>query len=240
MSFSFIFQGQDFPAVDNSTDEGLLAIGGDLSTKRLLRAYSLGIFPWYSEDDPIMWWSPNPRMVIKPNDFKPSKSLRKLLRDRNYQVKIDYKFEEVISACASNIRKDQDGTWITNELKAAVIRLHQLGFAHSFEIYIDNELVGGLYGLSLGKVFFGESMFHKVSNVSKLAFYELTKFLKQHDFELIDAQQETAHLKSLGAYPVDRNYFLSLLKEYISAPTFRGNWGNGGGAAYEALSFEAF
>ncbi|MBZ0242895.1 MAG: leucyl/phenylalanyl-tRNA--protein transferase, partial [Bacteroidales bacterium] len=209
------------------------------STERLLRAYSLGIFPWYSEDDPIMWWSPNPRMVIKPSDFKASKSLRKLLRDANYQVKIDYNFEEVISACASNPRKDQDGTWITNELKAALIRLHQLGFAHSFEIYTDKELVGGLYGLSLGKVFFGESMFHKVSNASKLAFYELTKFLKQHDFELIDAQQETAHLKSLGAYPVDRTYFLSLLEEYISAPTLRGNWGNGG-AAYQAINFEAF
>jgi len=237
MSFSFILQGQDFPAVENSTDEGLLAIGGDLSSARLLRAYSLGIFPWYSEDDPIMWWSPNPRMVMKPNDFYPAKSLRKLLRDSSYQFKIDCNFEEVIKACAVNNRKDQDGTWITDELSAAFIRLHKLGFAHSFEIYINEKLVGGLYGLSLGKIFFGESMFHHVSNASKLAFYQLTEFLKAHDFKLIDAQQETAHLKSLGAYPIDRTYFLSLLKENITAPTLRGNWGNGN-AAYEVLNFE--
>lgn len=238
MSFSFIFQGQDFPPVDSSTHEGLLAIGGDLSATRLLRAYSLGIFPWYSQDDPIMWWSPNPRMVIKPSDFRPSKSLRKLLRDGNYQLKIDSAFEEVITACALSIREDQAGTWITDELKAAYIRLHKMGFAHSFEIYINNELAGGLYGLSLGKVFFGESMFHHVSNTSKLAFYQLTEFLKQHDFELIDAQQETAHLKSLGAYPVDRTYFLSLLKKYITAPTLLGNWGNGR-MGFESLSFDA-
>lgn len=238
MSFSFIFQGQDFPDVDNSTDEGLLAIGGDLSTARLLRAYSLGIFPWYSDDDPIMWWSPNPRMIIKPSDFKPSKSLRKLLRDSSYQLKIDCNFEEVITACAVNNRKDQDGTWITDELRAAFIRLYALGFAHSFEIHINDKLVGGLYGLSLGKLFFGESMFHHVSNASKLAFCQLTEFLKAHDFELIDVQQETAHLKSLGAYPVDRTYFLSLLEKHIAAPTLRGNWGNGN-AVYEVLNFEA-
>lgn len=237
MAFSFILKGQDFPPIENSTDEGLLAIGGDLSSERLLRAYSLGIFPWYSEDDPIMWWSTNPRMIMKPSDFKPSKSLRKSLRDTPCQFKIDENFEAVIKACAAKDRINQEGTWITNELMEAFIKLHHLGFAHSFETYEKGQLVGGLYGLSLGKVFFGESMFHHVSNASKMAFYQLTEFLKTNNFELIDAQQETSHLKSLGAYPVDRNYFLILLKNFLNAPTLLGNWGNGN-ARHQVIDFK--
>lgn len=227
MSFSFIFNNEDFPPVQQSTAEGLLAIGGDLGIPRLIKAYSLGIFPWFSEDDPIMWWSPDPRMILKPADFKTSKSLKKIVRDSQYEIKIDTAFEEVISACGSMPRQGQEGTWITNDLKTAFILLHKIGLAHSFEIFMDNELVGGLYGLSLGKVFFGESMFYKVNNASKLAFYHFVNFLKEHDFALIDAQQETNHLKSLGAYAIERSHFIELLAHYLAEPTLQGNWGNG-------------
>jgi leucyl/phenylalanyl-tRNA--protein transferase len=215
----------DFPPVSNANSVGLLAIGGNLSPGNMLMAYSKGIFPWYTEEDPLMWWSPDPRMILKPEDFKASKSLKSLVRKANYTMRIDSCFEKVMKNCAGISRKGEDGTWITKELTEVFLKLHQLGFAHSFEIFMQNELVGGLYGLAIGKVFFGESMFHKQSNASKLAFYHLVEFLKKNRFELIDAQQETPHLKSLGAYPVNRESFVKLLEKYIQNPSLIGIWG---------------
>lgn len=215
----------DFPPVNLANESGLLAVGGDVSPGNLLLAYSKGIFPWYSDDEPVMWWSPNPRMILKPEYYKASKSLKKLVREGNYSLGIDTSFEEVMHHCAHNPRNGEQGTWITPELTASFVTLHQLGFAHSFEIFMDKKLVGGLYGLSIGKVFFGESMFFKVPNASKLAFYHFIEFLKQNDFKLVDAQQETSHLKSLGAYPITREDFLELLNVYVCEPSLCGNWG---------------
>jgi len=215
----------DFPPVSNANSVGLLAIGGNLSPGNILMAYSKGIFPWYTEEDPLMWWSPNPRMILKPEDFKVSKSLKSLVRKANYTLRIDSCFETVMKNCAEISRKGEDGTWITKEMTEVFLKLHQLGFAHSFEIFMQNELVGGLYGLAIGKVFFGESMFHKQSNASKLAFYHLVEFLKINQFELIDAQQETPHLKSLGAYLANRESFVKLLEKYIQNPSLIGIWG---------------
>ncbi|MDD4373797.1 MAG: leucyl/phenylalanyl-tRNA--protein transferase [Bacteroidales bacterium] len=215
----------DFPPVNLSNEAGLLAVGGTVSPGNLLRAYSMGIFPWYSEADPIMWWSPDPRMVLRPEDYRASKSLKKLVREGNYKLGIDTCFKEVMNNCAQNPRKGDSGTWITADLTEGFVNLHEAGFAHSFEIFMNNELVGGLYGLAIGKVFFGESMFFKVSNASKLAFYHLIEFLLRNKFKLIDAQQETAHLKSLGAYSIMRRDFIDLLNNYVKQPGLYGNWG---------------
>jgi len=215
----------DFPPVKLANESGLLAIGGDVSPGNLLLAYSQGIFPWYSDDEPVMWWSPNPRMIMKPADFKASKSLKKLVREGKYSFRIDTAFAEVMHQCAHSPRSGQIGTWITPDLTAGFIALHESGFAHSFEVFVDNKLVGGLYGLAIEKVFFGESMFYQLANASKLAFYHFIEFLKQNDFKLIDAQQETTHLKSLGAYTVTREDFIDLLNIYVSEPSLCGNWG---------------
>lgn len=222
MLFSFDL---DFPPVDQANDAGLLAIGGTVSPGNLLLAYSKGIFPWNVESEPVMWWSPDPRMVLRPQDFKASKSLIKLVREANYSLGIDTCFENVMINCAFNPRKGEYGTWITPDLTDGFVALHKAGFAHSFEIFMDKKLVGGLYGLAIGQVFFGESMFHKVSNASKLAFYHLIEFLNQNNFKLIDAQQETQHLKSLGAYAIMRDEFVSLLNNYVDQPSLCGNWG---------------
>lgn len=222
-----IFQLRDepiFPDPELAEEEGLLAIGGDLSPERLLTAYSHGIFPWYSEDDPILWFSPNPRMVLYLDDFKCSETLSRLVRSDKYELRIDTQFPEVIKACAKVPRPGQDGTWITPDMQAAYVELHRLGFAHSFETYLDGALVGGLYGVSLGSAFFGESMFHKERDASKFAFHALVQFARANHFDFIDAQQPTKHLRSLGAKEVARSIFLKQLASTRSNPTLHGPW----------------
>ena len=213
-----------FPNPELANDIGLLAVGGDLSIKRLLLAYSHGIFPWYSKDDPIMWWSPDPRMVLFPEKLKISKSLSQTLKNKNYEVRFDSNFEEVIENCSKTMRKGQDGTWITEEMKNAYIQLHESGYAHSVETYIDGKLAGGLYGISLGRAFFGESMFYKESGASKIAFCFLVERVKEWDFYFIDTQVETQHLKSLGAINISRKEFLPLLNKTLNYPTIKGKW----------------
>ena len=200
-----------------------LAFGGDLSPERLLFAYSLGIFPWYSEGEPIMWWSPDPRMILFPQDLKISRSLKKVLK--KFDVSFDREFERVIKMCASVKRKGQEGTWITPEMVDAYIRLHKLGYAHSVEVYLNGKLVGGLYGVSIGRTFFGESMFHTVSNASKVGFVHLVERLKSWNFDMIDCQQSTPHMARFGAVDISRKKFLDILKKSVKKPSIVGNWG---------------
>lgn len=214
-----------FPPASHANPDGIVAVGGDLSPQRLIVAYANGIFPWYNEDDPILWWSLDPRLVIRPGEMKVSKSLRHTLKTRKFEVRIDTNFREVMLHCAQTPREGQDGTWILDEMVEAYCHLHALGLAHSFETYLEGELVGGLYGVSIGKVFFGESMFHTVSDASKVAFYHLHKFLKSNGFQLIDCQQVTSHLMSLGAYAIPRNVFLNELATLTREMTIVGNWG---------------
>ena len=203
-----------FPNPSNSEEDGLLAIGGDLSPERLLLAYSRGIFPWFSEAEPILWWSPDPRFVIYPKDIKISHSMKKLLKKNTYTVTYDTCFRNVISNC-SNMRK-KSGTWITSEMVDAYCKLHELGFAHSVETWFNDKLVGGLYGISLGKCFFGESMFSIMDNASKTAFITLSNKLENEGFSIIDCQVYTTHLESLGAINMLREKFLEIVKEGIS------------------------
>ena len=188
-----------FPPPDYADPSGLLAVGGDLSNERLLEAYRLGIFPWYSDDQPILWWSPDPRLVLDLNDFKISRSLRKTLKREVFQVTLDHAFEEVIRACAVVPREAQNGTWITNELLKAYVNLHGLGYAHSVESWFGGKLAGGLYGVSLGKCFFGESMFHLKTDASKVALHALVQRLRAGGFTLLDIQWVTPHLAQFGA-----------------------------------------
>ncbi len=213
-----------FPDPNLANESGLLAVGGDLSPERLMLAYSQGIFPWFSEDDPIMWWSPDPRMILYPDNLKVSKSLRQTINKEEFEVKLDTQFEKVISNCSKAPRSDQDGTWITKEMKNAYITLHKLGLAHSVETYYNNKLVGGLYGISFGKAFFGESMFFHRRDASKIALYFLVQKLKELDFHFIDAQVETEHLKSMGAQLISRKEFLISLNNALNYPTIQGKW----------------
>lgn len=214
-----------FPPADRANDDGLLAFGGDLSPQRLLVAYANGIFPWFNDGEPIMWWSLDPRLVIRPGEMRVSKSLRRTLKSGRFEVRIDANFRDVMLHCAQTPRKDQDGTWIVDEMVDAYCHLHELGVAHSFETYEDGALVGGLYGIAIGKAFFGESMFHTVADASKVAFHHLHQFLLQRDFQLIDCQQETNHLKSLGAYTIPRSEFLKEVKTLTAEASLVGNWG---------------
>ena len=214
-----------FPPADRASEEGLLAFGGDLSPQRLIVAYANGIFPWYNEDEPLLWWSLDPRLIIRPGEMRVSKSLRRTIKAGKFEVRIDTNFREVMLHCAETPRKDQDGTWIQDEMVDAYCELNKMGIAHSFESYQNDELVGGLYGVSIGKVFFGESMFHTVTDASKVAFYHLHQFLQAHDFKLIDCQQETEHLMSLGAYAIPRKDFLDELKTLIREASLVGQWG---------------
>ena len=214
-----------FPHPKFSSKEGLLAAGGDLSPQRLLLAYQYGIFPWYNEDEPILWWSPDPRFVLIPSEIKVSKSMRRILKKGQFRVTFDQRFAEVINACSTVPRRGQEGTWLTAEMIEAYILLHQLGFAHSVEVWEGTTLVGGLYGVSLGKCFFGESMFSNVSNASKTALIHLSQTLEARGFTMIDCQSPTEHLKSMGASFVSREYFLDYLEENQAHPTLRGNWG---------------
>ena len=216
-----------FPDVEESTEEGIVAVGGDLSVERLILAYSKGIFPWYSSDrSPILWWSPDPRFVLFTENLIVSKSMRPYFNQNKFKVTWDQNFEDVIKNCQKIDREDQPGTWITSKMLAAYIQLHKKGYAHSVEVWLENELVGGLYGISLGKVFFGESMFAKVSNASKFGFISLVKQLKQKGFLLIDCQQETKHLESLGAAAIKRKDFIEFLKNNEIEETYLGSWEN--------------
>ncbi|MEJ2642573.1 MAG: leucyl/phenylalanyl-tRNA--protein transferase, partial [Desulfosarcinaceae bacterium] len=202
-----------FPPPHLATREGLLAVGGDLSPERLILAYKNGIFPWYNPGEPILWWSPDPRLVLFPRELHVSHSLRRLLRKKKFQVTFNTRFREVIGACAKAKRRAGEGTWITPEMQSAYIRLNDLGYAHSVEAWQDGRLVGGLYGLALGRFFFGESMFTKVSNASKVAFVTLVKRLTALEFNLIDCQVYTQHLVSLGAREIPRKEFLKRIQE---------------------------
>ena len=191
---------------------GLIGIGGDLSTKRLLKAYSQGIFPWYSDGEPILWYSPNPRMVITPEIFHLSKSLNKIILSKKFEVRMNTAFVDVITHCQKINRPGQSGTWIGDDMLRAYCELHDSGYAHSYEVYEKDKLVGGLYGVALGQVFFGESMFSLVSNASKVAFAYL---LQKTHFRLIDCQVENPHLESLGAFKLSRNLFIQQLKAFV-------------------------
>ena len=216
-----------FPDPEEAEPDGIIAIGGDLSPERLINAYCCGIFPWFNEDDPILWWSLDPRMVLYPDEFRYSKSLRRIVRSNKYEVRIDSQFEHVMRHCAQVDRtaQGQHGTWITEDMVQAYVRLHQLGLAHSFETYYHDTLVGGLYGVSLGPFFFGESMFHTMPDASKVSFVRLVQFALEHHFRLIDAQQETPHLASLGARPIPRRDYLTELNIIRADNTLLGNWG---------------
>jgi leucyl/phenylalanyl-tRNA--protein transferase len=200
---------------------GLLAAGADLSAPRLLDAYRHGIFPWFSEGQPILWWSTDPRMVLMTADFKLSDSLKKMLkktaRDPRWQIRFDSAFEEVMRCCAAP-RKSGPGTWISEEIVAGYVALHRLGYAHSSEVWLDGKLVGGAYGVCIGRMFYGESMFARVSNASKIALTHLVRFLAKNGVEMIDCQQETSHLASLGAAPIARSEFVDWIQHAVLAP----------------------
>jgi leucyl/phenylalanyl-tRNA--protein transferase len=213
-----------FPPPHFSEGDGLLAVGGDLSEERLLRAYYMGIFPWYSDPDPILWWSPDPRMVLFPNELKVSRRLRRTIRSGRFEVTMDTAFEQVITACALVPRKHEKGTWITPEMVSAYCRLHASGFAHSVESWFNGRLAGGLYGIAVGRCFFGESMFSLQSNASKVAFVELVEYLQKKKFRIIDCQVATTHLRKFGAREIPRKVFLNILQKYREKPSLRGNW----------------
>ena len=213
-----------FPRPEQADPSGLLAVGGDLSSERLLEAYRLGIFPWYSGDEPILWWSPDPRLVLDLGDFKISRSLRKTLNKEIFDVTFDRAFGDVIRACALAPRDGQRGTWITDDMQEAYVRLHKLGYAHSVESWFDGKLAGGLYGVSLGKAFFGESMFHRTADASKVALAALVERLKLWKFHFIDAQMTTPHLLRLGAKELPRRVFLKRLGEALRGPSKKGRW----------------
>ena len=201
-----------FPAVDEATVEGILAFGGDLSPERLQLAYQSGIFPWFNEDEPIIWWAPKTRMVLFLDELMVSKSMRSIIKNNIFEITFNQNFREVISNCRGVKRKGQSGTWISNEMIDAYCKLNELGVAKSVEVWQNGELVGGLYGIDLGHVFCGESMFSKVSNASKIAFISLVNQLKEGDYKLLDCQVYNEHLERLGCREIDRNDFMAILK----------------------------
>ncbi len=213
-----------FPPVDEAEPNGLVAIGGDLSVERLLQAYSSGIFPWFMEEDTVFWFSPDPRMILFPDQVKTSDSLMRIIRSNRFKVTFDTLFDQVIRRCASAARPGQDGTWISQEFIDAYIALHQKGFAHSVEVCYQDELVGGLYGVSLGAAFFGESMFYSASNASKVAFHALVERCRQSGFSFIDCQMETSHLLRLGAKLLLRKTYLEMLEDAMRKSTYKGSW----------------
>jgi leucyl/phenylalanyl-tRNA---protein transferase len=207
----------DFPPVDKALrdPDGLLAIGGNLSEGRLLDAYKKGIFPWFNEGQPVMWWSPDPRCILLPEEIKISRSLGKTIRQNKYTITYDTCFIEVVNECAS-ARKGIEDTWITEDIKQSYTHLHKLGYAHSVECWHDEKLVGGLYGIAMGKIFFGESMFSREPNASKVALVHLSQQLTDKQFKLIDCQVHSQHLQSLGAKPIHRELFIQLLHNYCN------------------------
>lgn len=217
-------EGIAFPDPETSDKQGLLAMGGDLSPSRLLKAYSMGIFPWFEPGCPILWWCPNPRLILYPKQFKISHSLKKTLK-KNYRLTIDTAFDQVITACAS-VGKRVNNTWITPDMIAAYKALHQLGYAHSFEVWDKESLIGGLYGVSLGHAFFGESMFHYETNASKVAMHYLCQTMSDWDYHFVDCQLPTAHLISLGSVVISRKEYLFRLHEALQEETQVGTWIN--------------
>lgn len=215
-----------FPPVEAALAEpnGLLAAGGDLSAERLLQAYRQGIFPWFSEGQPILWWSPDPRMVLIPVELRISRSLSKRLRRRDYEIRFDTAFRNVMQACATVPRHGQSGTWITPAMLDAYSDLHELGYAHSVETWIDGRLAGGIYGLAIGCMFYGESMFHRVTDASKIAMVSLMRHLQQNGFGMMDCQMKTDHLASLGGREIPRKEFSRRLVELINLPQPSGKW----------------
>ena len=215
-----------FPPLEQALIEpnGLLCAGGDLSAQRLLLAYRQGIFPWYSVGEPILWWSPDPRMVLVPSEFKISRSLQRTLRAGTYQIQLDSNFPAVMRFCAQTPRNGQVGTWITAEIQEAYGKLHKLGFAHSVKTWMNGKLVGGLYGLAIGKMFYGESMFSHATDASKLALAHLTRFLTEQGFGLIDCQMNTPHLASLGAREIPRSEFITQLLALTAVLPLNGRW----------------
>lgn len=221
----FLDLTSEFPDVRSALIEpnGLLAAGADLSTTRLVNAYSKGIFPWFSDDEPILWWSPNPRMVFQIQNFQPSRSLVRFVNKAPLKVTLNHAFESVINACAAP-RKDQSGTWITDDIKKAYCELHRIGYAHSVEVWENNELVGGIYGIAIGKLFCGESMFSQIANSSKVALSTLIGYLRLNGFPILDCQVKNNHLISLGAVEIARDQFIDQLESLISLPTKPDIW----------------
>jgi len=224
MTIYRLFEEPVFPDPEEADPDGLLAVGGDLSPQRVLTAYANGIFPWYGEDSPILWWSTNPRLVLLPHEFHLPRSLHRVLNRGTFTFTLDQAFSDVIRACADAPRPGQDGTWLVEEMVEAYTLLHKLGYAHSVEAWRNGQLVGGLYGLSLGSAFFGESMFHREPDASKAAFARLVGQLDSWGFTLIDCQQTTAHLLRFGAREMQRFRFLAALREAMDAPTREGPW----------------
>ena len=214
-----------FPPIERALDEpnGLLAAGGDLSPERLLSAYRQGIFPWYSEGQPVLWWSPDPRMVLFVDELKVPRSLRRAVDKRRFEIRVDTAFDAVIEACAAP-RSGHRGTWITADMVDAYARLHRLGYAHSVEAWAGDTLAGGLYGVSIGRMFFGESMFARETDASKIALVHLVALLKRHDMPLIDCQQDTAHLARLGARPITRKSFADVAVRLVHSTLPAGMW----------------
>jgi len=213
-----------FPDPELAEEDGLLGVGGDLSPARLLLAYASGIFPWFSKGEPIMWWSPDPRCVLRPEKLKISTSLRQALKKSNYEIRFDTCCEEVIQQCSAAKRKGQRGTWITREMVDAYIRLHEMGYAHSTEVFMDGKLAGGLYGISIGGTYSGESMFHLRPEASKIALYHLVQRLKEWKFPLIDCQVTNQHLLSLGAEEMLRKEFMKQLGKNLEKPGHQSAW----------------
>ena len=215
-----------FPPIEAALAEpnGLLAAGGDLSAERLLQAYRRGIFPWFSEGQPILWWSPDPRMVLIPAELRISRSLAKRLRKRDYEIRFDTAFRDVMRACATVPRDGQSGTWITPVMIEAYCGLHELGHAHSVETWIDGQLAGGIYGVAIGRMFYGESMFHHVTDASKIAITYLMRHLQKNGFGMMDCQMKTSHLASLGGREIPRKEFSRQLAELINLPQPSGKW----------------
>ncbi|MCK5310519.1 MAG: leucyl/phenylalanyl-tRNA--protein transferase [Desulfobacteraceae bacterium] len=214
----------EFPSPYLAEPNGLLCVGGDLSTERLLLAYSSGIFPWFSDDEPILWWSPDPRLVLYPKNIKISKSLKKKLKKHEFKITMDKAFEDVIYACANTRTQNSEETWLVNEMIQAYMKLHNEGFAHSVECWQDDKLAGGLYGISLGRCFFGESMFTYISDASKIALATLSDYLLKLNFDLIDCQVTTEHLISMGGFEISRETFLDQLKQSLQKPSITGVW----------------
>ena len=214
----------EFPPPHLASEDGLLAVGGDLSQKRLLLAYRMGIFPWFSNNEPILWWSPDPRLVLYPQEIKTSKTLKKIIKKEVFKVTMDLAFNEVINQCAQVRLKKNQGTWIIEDMIEAYCQLHESGFAHSVEVWHQGELAGGLYGVSLGKCFFGESMFTRISNASNIALVKLVEYLKKLSFDMIDCQVATEHLTRFGAREIPRKLFLEQLEKSLTAPTQKGKW----------------
>jgi leucyl/phenylalanyl-tRNA--protein transferase len=221
----WLVEDQAFPPANRALREpnGLLAAGGELTVERLLSAYRNGIFPWYSDGQPVLWWSPDPRMVLVPREMEVSRSLRKRLRKRDFEVRTDTSFIEVMGECAAP-RDGETGTWITTEMMAAYAAFHRSGYAHSVETWVDGRLAGGLYGVSIGRAFFGESMFMRATDASKIALAHLARQLDRWEFGLIDCQMVTPHLASLGARDIPRKDFLRALSELVNYPSRKGAW----------------